>query len=56
MTAEGKPLVFERRQLADGSSAPAEACRVKGDVEGILDALVEAIVKTQIPPRKPRAT
>ena len=29
-----------------------EARRVKGDVEGILDALVEAIVKTQIPPQK----
>jgi nanoRNase/pAp phosphatase (c-di-AMP/oligoRNAs hydrolase)/CBS domain-containing protein len=29
-----------------------EACRLAGDVEGILDALVRAIVQTQIPPQK----
>ena len=29
-----------------------EACRVAGDVEGILDALVRAVVQTQIPPQK----
>ena len=29
-----------------------EACRVAGDVEGILDAIVRAIVATQIPPQK----
>ena len=47
---------------ADADAAKDDACvaarrdiearRVKGDVEGILDALVEAIVKTQIPPQK----
>ena len=32
--------------------AEIEACRVSGDVEGILDALTRAVVRTQIPPQK----
>ena len=51
-TSESKDEDDEDQDACVAAREDIEACRLAGDVEGILDALVRAIVQTQIPPQK----
>jgi tRNA nucleotidyltransferase (CCA-adding enzyme) len=51
-TSESKAEDDEDQDACVAAREDIEACRLAGDVEGILDALVRAIVQTQIPPQK----
>lgn len=51
-TSESKGEDDEDQDACVAAREDIEACRLAGDVEGILDALVRAIVQTQIPPQK----